>query len=70
MIRYISRRAEREREDGSYEGHLSFMEGLQKQTCDVSEKKAEPLQEVQRLERRSLKKIYRKVRISRVCSEQ
>jgi hypothetical protein len=39
---------------GSYEGHLSFMEGLQKQTCDVSEKKAEPLREIQRLERRRL----------------
>jgi hypothetical protein len=43
MIRFISRRAEREGEEGSYEGHLSFMEGLQKQTCDVFVKKAEPL---------------------------
>jgi hypothetical protein len=65
----ISRRDEREGEDGSYEGHLSFMVGLQKQTCDVSEKKAKPLREVQRLERRILGKICCKVRISRVCSE-
>jgi hypothetical protein len=43
MMCCISRRAEREGEEGSYEGHLSFVEGLQKQTCDVSEKKAEPL---------------------------
>jgi hypothetical protein len=35
----ISKRAEREGEEGSYEGHLSFVEGLQKQTCDVSKKK-------------------------------
>jgi hypothetical protein len=34
-------------EEGSYEGHVSFIEGLQKHTCDVSEKKAEPLREVQ-----------------------
>jgi hypothetical protein len=40
MIRYISRRVEREGEEGSYEGHLSFVEGPQKQTCDVSEKKS------------------------------
>jgi hypothetical protein len=32
-----------------------------KHTCGVSEKKAEPLQEVQRLERRRLEKICRKV---------
>jgi hypothetical protein len=69
-IHCIFRRAEREGKEGSYEGHLSFVEGLQKQTCDVFEKKVEPIQEVQRLERRRLKKIYRKVRISRVCSEQ
>jgi hypothetical protein len=69
-IRCISRRSVREGEEGSYEGHLSFVEGLQKQTCDVSEKKAEPLREVQRLERRRMEKIYRKVRIFRVCSEQ
>jgi hypothetical protein len=68
--RCISRRAEREGEEGSYEGHLSFVEGLQKQTCDVSEKKAEHIQEVQRLERRRLEKIYCKVRIYRVCSKQ
>jgi hypothetical protein len=68
MIHSISRRAEREGEEGSYVGHPSFMEGLQKQTCDVSEKKAEPLREVQRLERR-LGKICHKVRISRVCSK-
>jgi hypothetical protein len=68
--RCISRRAEREGEEGSYEGHLSFVEGLQKQTCDVSEKKAEHIQEVQRLERRRLGKIYCKVRIYRVCSKQ
>jgi hypothetical protein len=43
--------------------------GLQKQTCDMSEKKSEPLREVQRLERRRLGNICRKVRISRVCSE-
>jgi hypothetical protein len=30
MIRCISRRAEREGEEGSFEGHLSFVEGLQK----------------------------------------
>jgi hypothetical protein len=70
MICCISRRAEREGEEGSYEGHLSFMEGLHKQTCDVSEKNAEPLQEVQRLERRRLENICHKVRISRVCSQQ
>jgi hypothetical protein len=69
MIRCISRRAKREREEGSFEGHLSFVEGIQKQTCDVFEKKTEPIREVQRLERR-LGKICRKVRISRVCSEQ
>jgi hypothetical protein len=33
-------------------------------------KKIEPIREVQRLERRRLGKICRKVRISRVCSEQ
>jgi hypothetical protein len=44
MIRCISRRAEREGEEGSYEGHISFMEGLQKQTCDVFEKKADPFE--------------------------
>jgi hypothetical protein len=60
MIHCISRRAEREGEEGSYEGHLSFMEGLQKQTCDMSEKNTEPLREVQRLERR-LGKICHKV---------
>jgi hypothetical protein len=46
MIHCISIRAEREGEEGNYEGHLSFMEGLQKQTCDMSEKKAEPIREV------------------------
>jgi hypothetical protein len=29
MILCISRRAEKEGEEGSYEGHLSFVEGLQ-----------------------------------------
>jgi hypothetical protein len=61
MIHSISRRAKREGEEGSYEGHLSFMEGLQKQTHDMSEKKAEPLREVRRLERRRVEKICRKV---------
>jgi hypothetical protein len=44
--------------------------GYKKQTCDMFKKKAEPLREVQRLERRRLGKICHKVRISRVCSEQ
>jgi hypothetical protein len=30
MIHCISKRAKREGEEGSYEGHLSFVEGLQK----------------------------------------
>jgi hypothetical protein len=38
MIHCISRRAEREGEEGINEGHLSFMEALQKWTCDLSEK--------------------------------
>jgi hypothetical protein len=70
MIRCISRRAKREWEEGSYEGYLSFVEGVQKQTCDMSKKKVEPLREVQRLERRRQEKISCKVRISRVYSEQ
>jgi hypothetical protein len=70
MMCCISRKVEREGEEGIYEGHLSFVEGLQKQTYDMSEKKAEPLREVQRLERIRLRNICRKVRISRVCSEQ
>jgi hypothetical protein len=69
MIYCIYRRVEREGEDDNYEGHLSSVEGLQKQTCDVSEKKVEPLREVQRLERR-LEKNCHKVKIFRVCSEQ
>jgi hypothetical protein len=44
--------------------------GLQKQTCDVSEKKVEPLREVQRLKRRRLRKICHKVEISSVYSKQ
>jgi hypothetical protein len=44
MIHCISRRVEREGEEGSYEGHLSFVEWLQKHTCDVSEKKQNPFE--------------------------
>jgi hypothetical protein len=69
MIHCISRRAESEGEEGSYEGHLSFMEGLKNRLVTCL-RKTEPLRDVQRLERRRLGKICHKVGISRVCSEQ
>jgi hypothetical protein len=63
-IHCISRRAEREGKEGSFEGHLSFMEGLQKHTCDMS-KKVEPLREVQRLEEEDWERFVAKCKSSK-----
>jgi hypothetical protein len=42
MIHCISGRAEREGKEGSYEGHLSFMEGLQNRLVTCLRKKQNP----------------------------
>jgi hypothetical protein len=66
----MSRRAKVEGEEGIYEDHLSYLEDLQGQACEVLEEQDEALQYVQRLERRRLRKICYKVSIEGLCYEQ
>jgi hypothetical protein len=59
-IRCISRRAEREGEEGSYEGHLSFMEGYKNRLVTCLRKKQNPFEKFKDLKEEDMERFIAK----------
>jgi hypothetical protein len=70
IICWIFERAKAEGEECSYEDHLSCLNDLQDQACEVLEEQEGPLPYIQRLNWRSLGKFCYKVWIGGLCREQ